>query len=46
MNWLQKWFYLRREERLDRERARNNTWLEEYSEDMKKTLRGDVFEDE
>ena len=45
MNRLQRWFYLRREEKKDRERARNNSWLEEYSKEMRETITG-VFEDE
>ena len=45
MNFIQKWFYLRREEKKDRERAMNNTWLEEYSQEMRDILEG-VIEDE
>ena len=45
MNFIQKWFYLRREEKKDRERARDNSWLEEYSKEMQNSIKG-VFEDE
>ena len=38
MNFIQKWFYLRREDKKDRERARDNSWLEEYSQEMKDIL--------
>ncbi len=38
MNFIQKWFYLRRENKKDRERAMNNSWLEEYSQEMKDIL--------
>tara|TARA_B100000925_G_scaffold291820_1_gene281622 strand:- start:7610 stop:7777 length:168 start_codon:yes stop_codon:yes gene_type:complete len=34
MNFIQKWLYLRREDKKDRERARDNSWLEEYSKEM------------
>ncbi len=45
MNFIQRWFYLRREEKKDRERAMNNSWIEEYSKEMQNTIKG-VFEDE
>lgn len=46
MNFIQKWFYLRRENKKDRERAMNNSWLEEYSEEMKDILGKETFSDE
>lgn len=45
MNFIQKWLYLRREEKKDRERAMNNSWIEEYSKEMRDIIEG-VIEDE
>lgn len=45
MNIIQKWLYFRKEDAKNRERASNNSWLEEYSEEMQQILKGEVIDE-
>ncbi len=45
MNFIQRWLYIRKEEKKDRERALNNSWIEEYSEEMQQIIKGEVIDE-
>lgn len=46
MGFISRWLVIREANKQDLKRIRENSWLEEYSKEMKQTLKGDVFEDE
>jgi hypothetical protein len=45
MNFIQRWLYSRSEDKKNRERALDNSWIEEYSEEMQQILKGEVIDE-